>query len=405
MRSGDNIDDSPQPGSLDGRRRHAIVQENRPTRILSDQAQVHDLLEDAHQMALTRSLQGTLDLATAALCRHTRSRWAAAWHTGESGERITSTSGIGAVPGELLALLSEHGQTCTSEGPGRLLVATPITLGERIVGGLGFELDARQASEDELLTLEFVAALCAVGQEHGQMLGAEERQRQLAQEAKRSQSDFLAMVSHDVRGPLGIIRGYAKMLDESRERISVEQQSLLLGKIGQQAERIERLVNGILDVARSESGKLHLTLEMLDVTQVVRRALELVDTEGRYQLVAPELPVMAMVDRLRVEQVVANLAGNALKYGAAPYRIHLAEDGAFWQMAVIDSGAGIDAAHQAHLFERFAKGATNVGLGLSIVQAFVEAHGGTINYQLRELGGPGRNQSMFCVRVPSVPRA
>jgi K+-sensing histidine kinase KdpD len=399
----DDLDDEPGSNSpLGGRRRHTISKENRPTRLLSDQVQVHALLSDAHQLALTRSPQEALDLAVAVLGRHTRSRWAAAWRIGEGGERVVATEGIDSVPIALIQLLARHRGTCTSDHASGApsLVATPITVGDRIVGGMGLELQEGEASEDELLTLEFVAALCAVGQEHGQMLGAEERQREAAQEAKRSQSDFLSMVSHDVRGPLSVIKGYAQMLGQSRDQLPTDKQDLMLGKVVEQAERIERLVNGILDVARSESGKLRLSLERLDVTEVVRRALSLVDADGVYHLIAPDEPIMAMVDRLRIEQVVANLVGNALKYGAAPYRIHLAQDAENWQMAVIDSGEGIDAQRRGHLFERFAEGAKNVGLGLSIVQVFVEAHGGLITYDLRERGGAGHNHSAFCVRVP-----
>lgn len=392
---------------LGGRRKHAIDLENRPTRLLSDHVEVKALLGEAQKLALARSVQDTLELTVRALERHTRSRWAVAWRMTEAGtERLQALNRIDQLPALGVALMDKYEDICNwDEGAyeDAPLVAVPIRKGNKVVGGVAIQMQDTAVSEDELTTLEFLATFCAVGEAHGQMLTQEERQKEQAQIAKQNQSDFLSMVSHDVRGPLSVIRGYSQMLRTSRSAMDESKQDELLGKVVEQAERIERLVNGILDVARSETGKLALAVEETDVVEVIKRALSLVDTQGQYQVVAPAGPVVAQIDRLRVEQIIANLVGNALKYGEAPFVIKIAPgQGAagadYWHLAVVDGGEGLSQEVEDNLFQKFVPGAKNVGLGLSIVQAFVHAHGGQITYARTERSGV--RESAFYIRMP-----
>jgi K+-sensing histidine kinase KdpD len=394
-----------------GRRRHAIEMENRPTRLLSDQRQVHDLLAVGQRMALAKSVKDALEMGVRALMRHTSAQWAVAWRERESGDgAIHAGVNVEQVPEIARQLIEHYGDTGiphhSSEGEysSAQMVVVPILRAGRPVGGVAIQVAKGEATEDELLDLEFIAMLCAAGEAYGEVLDEKERadhERERARAAQKEQEDVLRMVSHDVRNPLAIIRGYAQMLQQSGEALDDDQREQMLGKVMGQVDRIERLVDGILDVARAEHGRLRLNLQVVDAREIVRQAVAQVDPDGLYQVHAPSEPVMAHVDRLRVEQVVANLVGNALKYGQAPYSVRMADGDEHWHLMVADAGEGLPAEVEDNLFQKFVPGARNVGLGLSIVQAFVHAHGGTINYRrgMRE----GQRECAFVISLPKRP--
>jgi signal transduction histidine kinase len=208
-------------------------------------------------------------------------------------------------------------------------------------------------------------------------------------EAERMRSALVASVSHELRSPLTAITGYTDTLlhdgpwDDTTEREFLEVVAI-------SASRLSALVDNLLDAATLEAGALRLQREPVRVERIAERVL------GHRRLLAgactlhletrPGLP-LADADPLRVEQVLANLVDNAIKYsprgGAIRVRVNSLPDGEV-VVSVSDHGLGVPAEHQAHLFERFyradsgGRAIKGVGLGLFICRSLVESHGGKI---------------------------
>jgi len=199
---------------------------------------------------------------------------------------------------------------------------------------------------------------------------------------ERSQQDFVAMASHDLSGPLTVLRARAQLLqrrgayDESSVKAMLEQ-----------TERMERLIADLRDLVQVEGG-LTIQQKPVDLVAVAQAAVERTRTlltSHRLRLEAPELPIVVTGDHDRLGQVLDNLLGNAIKYSRVDGQIlvQVAPGEREVVLRVIDQGAGIPADLLPHLFERFfrgpnATGDPGLGLGLYITRMLVEAHGGRI---------------------------
>jgi two-component system OmpR family sensor kinase len=218
---------------------------------------------------------------------------------------------------------------------------------------------------------------------------------------------FVADASHELRTPLAAIRGYAELSRRSRAPIS-EEIAHVLGRVESEAKRMTVLVEDLLLLARLDAGR-PLAHDPVDLTMLVVDAVSDAHAAGPqhyWQLDVPNEPVVVIGDQQRLHQVLANLLANARTHTpegtAVMVRVGATEDAAILQ--VIDSGPGIPAGLQSHIFERFARGdssrsraAGSTGLGLSIVYAVVTAHRGTVSVQ----SVPG--QTVFTVALPLVP--
>jgi signal transduction histidine kinase len=219
-------------------------------------------------------------------------------------------------------------------------------------------------------------------------LEGEREARAAAEEANRAKDHLLATVSHELRTPLGPILGWAKMLQSVR--VAPDMQARALEAIARNAELQARLVEDLLDMSRMTAGKLTLSHEDVDLVQVVQAAIETfrhaadrkrltLDFEGEVAL--PSL----RGDAKRLQQVVANLLGNAVKFTPEGGRITIGlrrrNDAAV--IAVSDTGIGLDPAALTKVFEPFHQvphdsATPGLGLGLSIVREIVQAHAGTV---------------------------
>ncbi len=276
----------------------------------------------------------------------------------------------------------------------------PVLQGTEAIadGDLAYRIDSGATSINELR---------ALAESFNQMAARVQRSQQ-------AQRDFVANVSHDLKTPLTSIQGYSQALLDgtaattaSRERAAVV--------INQEAQRLGRLVEEVIDLARIDSGRLQLRPEPVDLAALIDELVELLEPRSAaaaitvtVQVPAGGLPRLnADPDRLR--RVLTNLLDNALAYtppggavaitatpypreGAAPVGI---------EVAVTDSGPGIAAEDLERIFERFyrvdkARTAGNgSGLGLAIVKEIVEAHGGVVGVE----STPGQG-SRFWLRLP-----
>ncbi|HEX7282814.1 MAG TPA: HAMP domain-containing sensor histidine kinase [Vicinamibacterales bacterium] len=259
-----------------------------------------------------------------------------------------------------------------------------------------------------------VAAVAAAFNRMAAELSA--RQAQLL-EADRARRQLLADVSHELMTPLTAIRGYAETLALPQFQPSTKEGQRAVKVIEEEGERIERLVQDLLDLARFEAGGISLTLENVDVDEIFERALErhagVAQEKGVAIEVAPDPEdIRLAADPHRLEQVIQNLVSNALRHTppGGTIRLGASRDDAMVRLTVTDTGVGIPEQHLPHVFDRFYKADQSrtaigqrglgvgggSGLGLSIVKAIVERHGGTVAVRSR----PGV-ETVFEVLLPS----
>jgi two-component system OmpR family sensor kinase len=221
---------------------------------------------------------------------------------------------------------------------------------------------------------------------------------------------FVADASHELRTPLAAIRGYAELSRRSRRPVP-DEIAHVLRRVESEAKRMTALVEDLLLLARLDAGR-PLANDPVDLSMLVVDAVSDAHAAGpqhNWQLDLPNEPVTVIGDQQRLHQVLANLLANARTHTPEGTYVTVAVTAArdVAVIRVIDSGPGIPPELQPHIFERFARGdssrsraAGSTGLGLSIVNAVVTAHGGEVSVQSR----PGQTQ--FTVLLPlALPAA
>jgi len=241
-----------------------------------------------------------------------------------------------------------------------------------------------------------------ISREFNEMAARLERQREV-------QLRFIAGVAHDLRNPLSALKLSAVAVQPDRPLPPEEKVRERFALVIRQAERIERMVEDLLDTARIEAGNLELRLEELDLRGVLRDAVALHEgMSSAHELVLhlPETPVPVRCDATRISQVLNNLLSNAIKYSPQGGQVRVAltaTPDAAW-VAVKDAGVGIPAAERESIFEPFRRSTATrdtipgVGLGLAVGRRIIEAHGGHIEVESEQGAG-----STFRFRIPRGP--
>lgn len=231
------------------------------------------------------------------------------------------------------------------------------------------------------------------------------------EELERLRTELLATIGHELRTPLTAIRTSVGLLLDPALTPNSDQRQQLLVTIGRSADRMQRLVTELLDLARLRSGRMEMRRRRFDARQVVRDVAAALEplAAARDQRVVVHVPNRSLSivgDRGRLEQAVLNLAANAQKFSPAGAAIELrtardADGHVRW--TVIDCGPGIGPDERSRLFERFFVGTSDrhvpaggSGLGLPTALAIAQAHGGTIEVD-SELG----RGSTFHLVVPA----
>jgi len=210
------------------------------------------------------------------------------------------------------------------------------------------------------------------------------------EEALQRERRFVADASHELRTPLAILRTEVDLALESGR--SPEQLRAALVSVGEETDRLVRLADDLLIIARADSGRLPVATERFRVAELADRVAGGFRSEGDRRVevdVPPDLEIDG--DPLRLRQALSNLVDNALRYGEGEVRLSAEQLGDRVELHVRDRGAGFSAELLPTAFERFTRGADapsgGAGLGLGIVQAIAIAHGGTVQAANREGGG------------------
>jgi signal transduction histidine kinase len=207
---------------------------------------------------------------------------------------------------------------------------------------------------------------------------------------ERQRADFVAMLSHDIRNPLGIMLAYTEMLhEEVRKGDRVEAEDLL-ERLSSTMQSLQLLVSNYLEVSRIENGQLRMYREPLQMNDLVTRVCRQYETAARrrgihFDISLPDSLPPADADAVATERIITNLICNAVKFAPAAGRVTItaAERDHEVAVSVTDNGGGIPAARLPGLFERYGHPAApelrgGVGLGLFIAKTLVEAQGGRI---------------------------
>jgi PAS domain S-box-containing protein len=230
-------------------------------------------------------------------------------------------------------------------------------------------------------------------------------------EADRAKDEFLAMLGHELRNPLGTITNALALLDATPRP---EGERSVVSVVRRQTDQLRRLVDDLLDMSRLTSGKIRLHPEPVDLHVVAQRCLEALAHGGRGADHVVRLEGGAAhceVDPARLEQIVNNLLDNALKYTPPGGRITVttAREGEAAVLRVRDTGKGIDPELLARVFDFFVqepqaldRARGGLGLGLGVVRHLVELHGGSVAAQS---AGPGRGSEFTIHFKATAPPA
>lgn len=258
----------------------------------------------------------------------------------------------------------------------------------------------------------YTVADLALGEELARRAALAIDNARLYQEAHAAialRDEFLSIASHELKTPLTTLLGHTQALQRRLARAQTlgERDQRALQTVEEQALRLNKQIGTLLDVSRLELGQFHMNRQPLDLwllAQAVVAELEPTLMQHTIRLTCSEPVVIVQGDEQRLEQVLHNLLGNAIKYSpnGGPITVYLEQRGDQAWLSVMDQGMGIPEAARAQLFQRFyrasnvhAQHISGMGIGLYLVQEIVMRHGGVVDVQSTEGAG-----STFTVRLP-----
>ena len=253
-------------------------------------------------------------------------------------------------------------------------------------------LDGQEATEVQIT----VSSIVLDDVEHRTLIMSDISSLARAQRESRSKDEFLAMLAHELRNPLGAIQGAVHALTMIGHSDPMALRAT--GIIKRQVLHMARLVDDLLDVGRAVTGKIVLKRRALNLSDCVKSSVSAI-AAGNANFARIQLstePAWVMGDAVRLEQIVGNLVSNALKFSQAerPVLVSVVRDGGDVVLSVSDQGVGIPADMLPSIFDLFVQAHHTIdrsrgglGIGLTLVRRLTELHGGTVR---AESGGDGR---------------
>jgi signal transduction histidine kinase len=279
---------------------------------------------------------------------------------------------------------------------------------------LGAEADTLASGKPVAGTGSSIMELRALGQAHQragtrlrELLEREREHRELAEAQNKSKDEFLAMLGHELRNPLGAISNAGALLQMQNGDPKVVRFASEM--ISRQSGQLRRLIDDLLDVNRIVSGKISLEVRPVNLLEAVQNAVSALRARDKEHaaITVEAKPVWVEADPARLEQVLSNLLSNATAHTPAEgrIRVEVGQQGGSAILRVADTGTGIEPEHLGRIVDLFyqvpqahdrAKG--GLGIGLTLVQRLVQLHGGSVS-----VSSEGHNQgTTFTVSLPAV---
>jgi PAS domain S-box-containing protein len=389
--------------------RHRAAEEASRRELEVSRNAYRDLAEQAHEPIFASDLAGRFTYVNAALARCLGEpesalvgRAVAQFLTAHPGNRDVREL-LAGIPGGDAVLPVLEFEAETAKGP-RWFETQPSVVRDATGHASGLRAICRDVTERKQLERERDAVIV---REHAARIEAETARLE-AERAARARDEFLAMLSHELRSPLGAILTWTRMLRRGLvERSRVPD---ALASMEEAAKAQERLVADLLDISRIAAGKLSLQMERVDPAEILAACLEAARAAAATKDIALEERVdrgvgAVRADATRLRQVFENLLSNALKFTEPGGRVTVTLERAGGEACVTvrDTGIGIPPHVVPHVFDQFRQADSSItrrygglGLGLAIARRLVEAHGGRIEAESR---GTGQGAT-FRVRLP-----
>jgi len=253
----------------------------------------------------------------------------------------------------------------------------------------GADFTLRPAELDLLTTIgTFIAAFLERAIEHGELRRLNELK-----------SQFAAIASHELRTPVAAIYGAVRTFEQHGESLSGAHKDQLWSVLIRQSERLNELVENLLDLSRLETESLRITPVEIDLRPRILDLVEVVCDRPEDVIVHVPRELTVIADAAALDRIVSNLLANAERHGAPPIELTATAGTHHLVIRVEDHGPGVESEFAGSLFDRFTRGSTSfgegAGLGLSIARAYARAQGGTITYEPVQPHG-----AAFTVEIP-----
>ena len=297
-------------------------------------------------------------------------------------------------------------------------IIVPLLAQDERIGAVSFTTaeSGRVYDDDDLHFSEELGRRAGLAIANARLYRAAQDALATAEEANRVRDEFLATVSHELRTPLNAIGGWAALLAHQAGDAALVAKGLDVIRRNVQSQT--KLVEDILDASRIITGKLRLDTRPVDLLAVVRDALEVVRPSADARKIKLEIvaegPALVAGDAQRLQQVVWNLAANAVKFTGDGGRVsvHVGHEGASVALEVRDDGRGIEPEFLPFVFDRFRQADSStsrrfggLGLGLAIVRHIVELHGGRASAHSDGLGFGATFRVVLPAHVPGLERS
>lgn len=269
----------------------------------------------------------------------------------------------------------------------KAVLSAPLEWGDDLLGVVTFDAaDVREWSPSDRALIEAAAREVSIAIHHARLYEEAVKTNERLRELDEMRSDFISMVSHELRSPMTVVAGIADILAKRRQKLSEERQTELIATLGREARRLTRLVSEVLDLESIDQGRMELHIGQVDVSALGTEAIADAGEAHRTKLVVEPGNMMIAGDYDKLKQVLLNLISNAAKFSGdnSPITVSITprKDGVL--VSVKDEGPGIPEEHMSRLFQRFSRvqatGARKPGsgLGLYLARIIIEGHGGEI---------------------------
>jgi signal transduction histidine kinase/HAMP domain-containing protein len=313
---------------------------------------------------------------------------------------------------DLLAVVEKEfpATVATSDGLGiRTLLAAPLMRENQPIGVIIIRrMVVQPFSEKQIALLKTFAAQAVIAIENVRLFHEIEQKNEQLAAANKHKSEFLARVSHDLRTPLNAIMGFTRIVLRRMEGQMPDLQKENLKKVLISSEHLLNLINGLLDLAKIDAGKMEVsadTFRIEDIINMTTATVEPLLKDGRVRIVrdvTPNLPPLK-TDRDKLKQILFNLLSNAAKFTEqGEIKVSASPENGNLKLAVADTGIGMKKEALDHIFEEFQQAEKTTaskyggtGLGLAIVKKFINLMGGDIGVESEE--GKG---SKFTITLP-----